>query len=83
MLNGILYTVDWAGLKDAIDTANYKKLVARFKNFCSFASSKIQKAFDQNKQSGRSTEKYEKWLTIIQSFYSDVLHFEKKVLRYH
>ena len=32
---------------------------------------KIQKALDQNKQSGRSTEKYEKWLTIIQSFYSD------------
>lgn len=67
------------GLKDALDSGDYKKLVARLKNFSSFASGKIQKALEQSKQAGKPIAKYEKWSQVIQEFYSQVIHFEKKV----
>lgn len=66
-------------LKNALDSENYKKLVARFRNFVAFASSKITKAKEQSQQAGRATDKYERWSVVLEEYLASVLIFEKKV----
>ena len=66
-------------MKNALDSEDYKKLVGRFQNFISFATTKIAKAKEQSQQAQRPTEKYDRWKLVLDEFLTSVVTFEKKV----